>query len=381
MLKLKSYLLIALSTTILYACNNEEGDDEEEQEPAQQQATTGTTNTNRTQQEELDFVKAKAVSLAKNTQGYWEAQFSNGVVMIYVPAGSFTMGNDALSASVVTDAYPSAPAHGVSLSHYWISKHPITIGQFRAFVTATSYVTDVEKAGSNGCWVYDIPGKGFQEKTGYNWSNAFKDILATYTSITINDNHPVTCVSWNDAIAYTNWLSGQLQLTITLPTEAEYEYACRGTDGRIYPWGNQVSDGTHANYADETFESFFPGVAQSIVHQGMTDSFAITSPVGSFPNGASPVGALDMVGNVNQWVYDADYTYTSATISDPIALTNNGVRMQKSGDWSSSAGRANQVPDELKDGHNIRAEGRSGDAPDSADDHLGFRIAISYTAR
>ncbi|QMU65224.1 MAG: SUMF1/EgtB/PvdO family nonheme iron enzyme [Flavobacteriaceae bacterium] len=336
---------------------------------------------NRTMAEELSFITSKANSLTQNSLGYWEADFGNGIVLIYIPQGSFTMGNNMLSSIVVTSGYASAPEHTVNLSHYWISKNPITIGQFRTFVQATNYVTDVERAGSQGCYVYDTTQEAFVPKTGRKWDNAYQDILAAFPAITINDNHPVACVSWNDAIAYTNWLRQQKQVQFTIPTEAEYEYACRGTDGRIYPWGNNVSDGTRANYADETMNTYFPNLNQALVHTGVTDGFAITSPVGSFPNGASPIGALDMVGNVNQWVYDAEYDYTSASQTNPIHLTDNGVRMQKAGDWSSSAGRTGQTPDELAEGHNIRAEGRSGDVPNSADDHLGFRIAISYVQR
>lgn len=338
----------------------------------------------RTMQQELDFIRSKAVSLTLADTNYWEADFGNGLVMIYVPKGSFTMGNNELTASVVTGSMLASPAHQVLLDHYWISKYPITTGQFRRFVAATNFVTDVERATTNdaGCFVYDFTQEAFMPKLGYKWSDAYRDIIARHPEITINDNHPVSCVSWHDSIAYTNQLKAQYGLEFTLPTEAEWEYAARGNDGRVYPWGNEIPDGTRANYADETFNRYFPNLEQSDVHFGVIDGYAITSPVGSFPAGASPIGALDMAGNLTEWVFDSEYDYTASTKTNPIHNnTSNTIRLQKAGFWAGSAGRFGVTPNEIANGHNIRADARQGDAARSADDHLGFRIAISYTPR
>lgn len=328
----------------------------------------------RTQQEELNFVKAVANSMKKNAQGYWEADFGKGIVMIYVPKGTFTMGNNALEVA--------SPEHPVTLSHYWISKTPITIGQFRTFVSSTSYLTEVEKPGHSGPWVLEMPAAThFTPKPGYHWDNAFKDILAAFPEIKINDNHPVSCVSWNDAIAYTDWLKAQHNLKFTLPTEAEWEFAARGTDGRVYPWGNETPDGTRANYADDKMQKYFPNLEQAITHFGVNDGYVLTSPVGSFPAGVSPVGALDMAGNLTEWIYDSRYKYTNSAKKNPVHTEENGIKMQKAGFWCGSAGRIGVKPDEIMDGHNIRSDARQGDDGNSADDHMGFRIAISYTAR
>ncbi|WP_354016389.1 formylglycine-generating enzyme family protein [Endozoicomonas lisbonensis] len=337
--------------------------------------------TARPTEKELEFVKSKANRLSKNTSGYWEADFGDGITLIYVPAGSFTMGNNALSEKVVKESEPASPEHRVSLDHYWISKTPITIGQFRKFVEDTKYVTDVEQKGSEGPFIYDFPSSGFLPKKGYYWDNAFKDVIKKYPEITVNDQHPVNCVSWNDAIAYTRWLKSRTGLKFTLPTEAEWEYAARGSDGRIYPWGNEAPDGKKANYADDTFDKYFPGTEQSIVDKGTNDGYAITSPVGVFPEGKSPIGALDMAGNVTEWVYDSFYKYENKPMKNPISLKDNNIRMMKAGFWAGSAGRSGAVPDELVFGHNIRSDARQGDDQNSADDHLGFRIAISYVRR
>lgn len=325
---------------------------------------------------EIAFMLTKARNVSKNAKGYWEADFGNGIVMIYVPAGTFTMGNNSVA------GLDASPEHQVTLSHYWISKTPITKGQFRQFVNATNFVTDAEKPGHEGPYVMKMPqGTHYEPTQGFNWRNAYDHITAAYPEIKLNDNHPVSCVSWNDAIAYTNWLKQETGLAFTLPTEAEWEYAARGTDGRVYPWGNEIPDGTRANYADETMNKYFPNLEQALVHFGVNDGYALTSPVGSFPNGASPIGALDMAGNLTEWVYDSAYDYTASAKTNPVYTANNGIRMQKAGFWSGSAGRVGVTPDEIVDGHNIRADSRQGDDQNSADDHLGFRIAISYTAR
>lgn len=331
---------------------------------------------NRSQEEELEFVKAKALKFVKNSMGNWEASFQYGLVMIYVPKGSFMMGNNEIERAL--------REHKVNLSHYWISKYPVTIGQFRAFVEDTNYQTEVLNEGHTGPWVYDFDENGFIPKYGYYWDNAFKDVIAKFPEITINDQHPVGSISWNDAIAFTNWLSENTGLIISLPTEAEWEFAARGNDGRIYPWGNEDPDGTRANYADDTFEKYFPGTEQALVHHGVDDGFAITSPVGSFPLGQSPIGAMDMAGNLTEWVYDSYYVLTkkqAIEVNNPIYTIKNGENMEKGGLWCGSAGRSNQTPDEIIMGHNVRTDTRPADETESADDHMGFRIAISYTIR
>lgn len=115
--------------------------------------------------------------------------------------------------------------------------------------------------------------------------------------------------------------------------------------------------------------------------RGVNDGYGITSPVGMFPKGQSPVGALDMAGNVTEWIYDSEYGYTTENKINPIAVENNGIKMQKAGFWAGSAGRVESPRDELLFGHNIRSDARQGDALNSADDHLGFRIGISYVER
>jgi formylglycine-generating enzyme required for sulfatase activity len=333
----------------------------------------------RTEQEELDFIRGKALKMAQNSRGYWEAEFIHGIVMIYIPAGTFIMGNDKLSKGI--SGNPAAPQHKVTLFGYWIGKTPITKGQFRAFVEEAGYVTSVEKPGHEGPWIYAFEEKGFITIPGFNWDNAFSQVTARFPHVQIDDDHPVSCVSWYDAVDFCQWLASKTGVNFKLPTEAEWEYAARGDDQRSYPWGNEDPDGTRANYADEDFNAVFPDTGQSIVHFGVRDGYAATSPVGSYPAGASPFGALDMAGNLTEWVHDWIGEYEKKHYTNPIGPKEGKDRVMKAGFWAGSAGRFDQTPDELIHGHNIRSDARQYDDPDSADDHLGFRIAIDYIIR
>jgi len=171
---------------------------------------------------------------------------------IEIPAGVFTMGSAPNEGSSF-----ERPQHEVSLRRHFIARYPVTVAQFRAFVDVTGYA-----------WMY----KDFPQEYG---------------------NHPVVAVSWYDALAYCEWLTEKLQATswplarllregwrITLPSEAEWEKAARGTDGRQYPWGNQP-DPNLANYN--------------------ATGIGTTSAVGCFAAGKSPYAVEDMSGNVWEW--------------------------------------------------------------------------------
>ncbi len=158
-----------------------------------------------------------------------------------IPSGEFWMGSNELEEN-------EEPIHRVYLNRYWIAKTPITNAQYQVFVEATKYQCP-------GDWERQQPPKG-------------------------KLNHPVVNVSWHDAMAYCEWLSKTTQKSITLPSEAEWEKAARGNqDKRDYPWG-RWSEG-RANTSE----------------LGLKD----TTPVGIFPEGMSPYGCLDMIGNVWEW--------------------------------------------------------------------------------
>jgi formylglycine-generating enzyme required for sulfatase activity len=197
---------------------------------------------------------------------------------VEIPAGPFLMGSD--KARVGSDKARDAeafdnelPQHEVTLPRYFIARYPVTVAQFQAFV---------EASGSRPGDEQSLRGMA---------------------------NHPVVRVSWHEARHYCEWLTAQLRVwegtpeplasllrhegwQVMLPSEAEWEKAARGTDGRIYPWGNDT-DPNRANYADTGIYT--------------------TSAVGCFPGGASPYGVQELSGNVLEWTRSllGEYPYPS----------------------------------------------------------------------
>ncbi len=200
----------------------------------------------------------------------------NGMEFMRVPAGKFIMGsNDGKN--------DEKPQHTVELSEYLISKYPVTNLEYQAFVRDAKY-----KPPEN--WV----GDQFPAKKG---------------------NHPVVYVTWNDASAFCKWLSEKTGEQYRLPTEAEWEKAARGTDGRVYPWGDDF-DPKKAN----TNESEING----------------TTSVGKFsPQGDSPYGCADMAGNVFEWCNDwfSDTYYQSTSLSNPLGPNSGAYRVLRGGSW------------------------------------------------
>ena len=182
--------------------------------------------------------------------------------MVEVLAGSFLMGSRRFDLQAQSH---EKPQHTLTLLPYWIGKTPVTNAQFRPFVDSDGY--------SN---------QAYWTTVGWQWREAEKVVKPEYwDDATWNGaDYPVVGVSWFEAVAYCRWLSKQTGSDFRLPTEAEWEKAARGSDGRIYPWGNTWEAG-RCN-SEET------GLKR-------------TTPVGQYPTGASPCGALDMAGNVAEW--------------------------------------------------------------------------------
>lgn len=158
------------------------------------------------------------------------------------------------------------PQHREDVATFWIARVPVTVAQFAAFVEATGYRTTAEKEGISRVYT----GSKWEDVKGASW----RAPRGPGSSVKDKQDHPVTHVSWLDATTFCRWAG------VRLPTEAEWEKAARGTDGRLYPWGNNGPDKTLCNF-----------------NMNVKD----TTAVGSYPAGKSPYGLLDMAGNVWEW--------------------------------------------------------------------------------
>jgi len=265
--------------------------------------------------------------------------------MVLIPAGSFTMGaNDGID--------DEKPPHRVTVTKpFYLGKFEITIDQFDQFVKATSYETDAERGiGFQGAFGWNSETAEFKMNESYSWRNA---------GFTQSSDHPVVNISWNDAMAFCNWLSRKESKAYRLPTEAEWEYACRAGSTTPYAYGDDPEAAIKvANVADAAFEVEFPelkGIIQS------DDGFVYTSPAGSFmPNS---FGLCDMHGNVWEWCadwYDAQYYATSPT-NDPTGPKTGEERVYRGGGWFNCT-------------RGFRSSSRSGGLPDNRHLTLGFRV-------
>ncbi len=224
----------------------------------------------------------------------------DGMVMVYVPAGTFTMGRD-----LAPD--DQRPGHDVTLDAFWLDQTEVTNAEYDPCAAA------------GVCSASD-----FADDRQLN-----------------GDTQPVAGVSWFDADAYCAWVGARLA------TEAEWEYAARGPEEYAYPWGNEALPG-YANCANEW----------------CGDQFPATAPVGSFPQGASWVGALDLSGNVWEWIndwYAAGY-YGVSPEQNPSGPAEGTTKVIRGGSWQYNLA-------------NIRATMRGAAYPAARSQYLGFRCA------
>ena len=252
----------------------------------------------------------------------WEDPKS-GLELVQIPAGSFQMGTNATD----TDSLKhSRPVHAVTLTTpFWMARTPVTVGQFRAFVEASGYRTQAEVG--NGS--YARIGSKWELKADANWRNPY---------FVQEETCPVVCVSWTDAQVYLQWLNGKsTDMTYRLPTEAEWEYACRaGT--------------TDERYGD------LDAIAWFAANSGNT-----THPVGQKQPNA--FGLYDMLGNVLHWCQDwwSDTYSASGASKNPQGPTNGKCRVFRGGSW-------------LGDALFVRSAYRSCYPPSARSGNLGFRV-------
>ncbi len=257
------------------------------------------------------------------------------MLMLYVPGGTFQMGSteedveSALSqCNEAEAAYCSRqffnfeiPQHTVSLDSFWIDKTEVTNTQFQHCVDAGN--CDAPVACTWGAPDFNDPTKA---------------------------DNPVVCVSWDAAQSYCEWVGGRL------PTESEWEYAARGEEGYSYPWGNSF-DSTLANHCDVNCEEYW-------ADQEADDGYTFSAPVGTYPGSESWVGAVDMVGNVFEWVVDWFGEYSDEELTNPTGLGTGTYKVLRGGSYFYEQSR-------------LRTASRDSIAPIEQDSTIGFRCVVA----
>jgi len=246
---------------------------------------------------------------------------------VWVPGGIFRMGSDEGSATppawAATTFRSEHPAHEVALSRgYWIDAAEVTVALFAAFKAAGGYDDET-----------------FWSAEGWAWRQGMGASPLPQPCLEQRRDEPQVCVTWHEAEAYASWRGGRL------PTEAEWEFAARGPESRVYPWGDAF-DGALANL----------------------DGAKGPVAVGTYPKGASWVGALDMAGNAMEWVADwwSRSYYAQAVRDDPTGPATGSIKIEKGGWWG--------PPDDAGAFIARSAFRLDEDPPRYSDHHIGFRI-------
>ena len=268
---------------------------------------------------------------------------SLGMVFVQVPAGRFWMGGvpplemlaqtyPQLEKKRFTDLIDEAPGHEVHIRRaFYLGQHEVTVGQFQRFVEASGYQPESEADGTGGYGYnpqYDPAttqrGDAFEGRLSrYSWRNP---------GFAQGPDHPVVNITWNDAQALARWLSRTEGHRYRLPTEAEWEYACRAGTRTLYPHGDDPQGLVRvANTFDQDAAPLWPRWRQHAL--AGSDGHAFTAPVGSYA--ANAFGLHDMLGNAWEWVADwhDDHYYAHSPEADPQGPAEGGVRVRRGGSW------------------------------------------------
>ena len=263
--------------------------------------------------------------------------------MVSIPGGTFSMGD--LSGEGEDD---EKPVHSVAVPTFMMGKYEVTVGQFRRFVEATEYRTDAERNadGKEGCSIYTRDG--WKWTWGRSWHNP---------GYSVEDDHPVVCVSWNDAQAFIEWLTEQTGESYRLTTEAEWEYAARAGSATKYHFGDSESQlCRYANHADSSTNFDWQ-------NKSCSDGVGMrTAEVGRYqPNN---YGLYDVHGNVNEWLQDCwNENYQGAPVNGSVwELGDCSRRVIRGGSWYNNL-------------RTQRSSDRHGSPRSSRTADIGFRLA------
>lgn len=269
---------------------------------------------------------------------------SLGMKFVQVPAGSFLMGSEDNAARLIRD-YPQydmqrfagfiadeLPVHQVRITRpFFLGQHEVTVGQFRRFIAASGHVpeSEADQTGGYGYNPAHDPAKpenkdAFEGRDRrYSWKNP---------GFPQGEDHPVLNVTWHDAVAMAKWLSQQEGRTYRLPTEAEWEYACRAGTRTLHPLGDDPQALIRiANIFDADAAPYWKNWQQNALKGH--DGYAFTAPVGQFAPNA--FGIHDMLGNAWEWVSDwhDDRYYARSPAADPQGPEYGSVKVRRGGSW------------------------------------------------
>ncbi|MCX6906985.1 MAG: formylglycine-generating enzyme family protein, partial [Verrucomicrobia bacterium] len=276
---------------------------------------------------------------------------SVGAEMVYIPPGEFLLGstkeeqawavqNGAIEDNVKREG--EAPRKATIKQGFWMGRTEVTVGQWKQFVKETGYVTDGEK---NGESYVPVPGKPSALMKGKSWRDP-------NFGFELQDNHPACCIGWNDAKAFCEWLTererkvGRLaqSYAVRLPTEAEWEYACRAGTQTKFWWGDSKEDGKGR-----------------LSWSGKGDGFESVAPVESFgEQGRNRFGLADMLGNVWEWCLDES---DSTQAHEDVWTGNSGSQVIRGGSFT----------DVFSD---CRCASRRGNHPSILHHRHGFRVCV-----
>ena len=273
---------------------------------------------------------------------------SIGMKLMLIPAGKFLMGSpkDEKGRSDDENQYE------VEITKpFYLGMYTVTVGHFRKFVKDAGYQTEAEKDGQGGGgYNAEITDLDFGKK--YNWQN---------TGWEQTDDHPVVNVTWNDAMAFCEWLSKKEGKKYRLPTEAEWEYSCRaGTTTRFYSGDDEETLKGVANLADASFKQKYPKAALVVKWD---DGYPFTAPVGKFKPNA--FGLYDMHGNVWEWCQDWYGAYPQGKVADPQGPKEGKAHVMRGGSFN------------YFDAGYVRAANRDREVPSNRNLDVGFRLCFS----
>jgi formylglycine-generating enzyme required for sulfatase activity len=292
-------------------------------------------------------------------------EFTNGLGMKFmlVPPGTFLMGSPPDEPGRNAGGYDETQ-HSVTLTQpFYLGKHEVTVGQFRRFVEATKHVTDGEKNGGGNA--HDEKAV-WKHRPGVNWLKP--GYAGTFT---LKDEHPVVHVSHTDSKAFCAWLQRrfqtppQLRWSYDLPTEAQWEWACRAGSAARYWWGpDEDTTGKVANVGDKSLKRMHPDWPRKIMP--MDDGHAFLAPVGSYQ--ANAFGLCDMLGNVWEFCSTRYAPFTKEAVTDPVDGDPKRGFAVRGGGWSN-------IPSDARCGS------RNADPPHFCHSNLGFRAALVLPLR